>query len=114
MSQVTIYHNPQCSKSRQALELILEQSVEPRVIEYLKTPPTVDELDRLLKMLGMTPQALLRKKEYRGLDLPETTDRDELLRRMVENPHVIQRPIVVAGNKACLGRPPEKVLELLG
>lgn len=111
-----IYHNPRCSKSRQALELLRERGVEPEVVEYLKTPPDVATLTRLLGQLGLRPRDLLRTKEpeYRaaGLDDPGLEDA-ALVRAMVEHPRLIERPIVVAGKRAILGRPPERVLELL-
>ena len=113
---VAIYHNPRCSKSRQALELLRKRGVEPEIIEYLKTPPTKAELKRILKQLGLEPRALMCKGEpvYKAkrLDNPKLTD-DQLIAAMVADPILIERPIVVAGNKAVLGRPPEKVLEIL-
>lgn len=111
---VTLYHNPRCRTSRTALALLQKRGVEPKVIEYLKTPPSAAELKRLLKMLGMTPRQLLRKKEAKdaGLDKPSLTD-DALIAGMVKHPIAIERPIAVNGSKAALGRPPEKVLEIL-
>lgn len=114
--KVTIYHNPRCTKSRATLKLLREQGVEPEIVEYLKTPPDAATLKRLLKKLGLGPRDLLRKKEaaYReaGLDNPDL-EADDIIAAMVEHPILIERPIVVAGNKAVLGRPPEKVLELI-
>lgn len=112
-SKVTIYHNPRCTKSRQTLALLREHDVEPTVIEYLKTPPDAATLKQLLKKLGMKPQGLIRRKEYRALGLEETDDPGELIARMVDNPQIIERPIVVRGSAARLGRPPEAVLEIL-
>ena len=113
---VAIYHNPRCSKSRQALELLRQRGVEPEIIDYLKTPPTKAELKRILKQLGLEPRALMRKAEApykdKRLDNPKLTD-DQLIAAMVADPILIERPIVVAGGKAALGRPPEKVLEIL-
>jgi arsenate reductase len=111
---VTIYHNPRCSKSRQTLELLEKKGVKPTVIEYLETPPSAAELKRILQMLGMTPRQLLRKKEAKeaGLDDPKLTG-EALIRKMVANPAVIERPIVVMGSKAALGRPPENALKIL-
>jgi arsenate reductase len=113
---VTIYHNPRCSKSRQTLALLEEQGIKPKVIEYLVTPPSEAELERLLKLLGMAPRDLLRSKEEEfekaGLDRPDATD-SEIIRAMVKYPRLIERPIVVSGNKAALGRPPENVLKIL-
>ena len=114
MGDVIIYHNPKCSKSRQALKLLHERGVEPKIVEYLKTPPDAEALARILGMLGMEPIDLIRRKEYKDLGLPDQQDdRKELIRLMVANPILIERPIVVMGNEARLGRPPEKVLEVL-
>ena len=113
---VTIYHNPQCSKSRQTLALLEQRGIKPKIIEYLVTPPTEAELKHLVKLLGITPRELLRRKEveYRQakLDSHEIPDA-EIIRAMVRHPRLIERPIVVAGNKAALGRPPENVLKIL-
>lgn len=111
-----IYHNPRCGKSRQTLALIEEAGIEPEVIEYLKTPPTAEELDAILKKLKLEPQELMRKGEaiYKELKLGERElSRDEAIAVMLEHPKLIERPIVVQGRKAVLGRPPEKVKELL-
>ncbi len=113
MSKVTIYHNPRCTKSRQTLKLLKEQGVEPEVVEYLKTPPDAATLQQLLKKLGLTPAELIRRKEHKALELAETDDPEKLIARMAENPQIIERPIVVCGRKACLGRPPENVLDIL-
>ncbi|HVO17444.1 MAG TPA: arsenate reductase (glutaredoxin) [Alphaproteobacteria bacterium] len=113
---VAIYHNPRCSKSRQALELLRQRGIEPEIVEYLKTPPDKAELKRILKLLGLTPRALMRKGEAvykeKRLDDPKLTD-ERLIAAMVANPVLIERPIVLAGKKAALGRPPEKVLDIL-
>ena len=111
-----IYHNPRCTKSRQTLALIREAGVEPEVIEYLKDPPSAAELDRILKMLGIEPQALMRKgeKRYKELGLGrKPLSRKEAIRILAENPVLIERPIVVQGQTAVLGRPPENVSALL-
>ena len=116
MSEVTLYHNPRCSKSRQALELLRERNVEPEIVEYLKTPPSIDELDRILRMLELEPRELMRRKEsvYRDLALDdESLDRHSLLQAMVEHPILIERPIAIANGRASLGRPPENVLDVL-
>jgi arsenate reductase len=116
MSDVTLYHNPRCSKSRQALELLRGRGIEPAVVEYLKEPPDARRLKTLLKMLGMTPRQLLRTQEpdYRALGLDDPALDDEaLIRAMSEHPTLIERPIAVKGGRAALGRPPEKVLEIL-
>ena len=112
----TIYHNPRCSKSRETLEILRAARIEPRVVEYLKTPPSVEELDAILTMLGREPRDVMRKgeSEYAELKLddPRLT-RAELVRAMVEHPVLIERPIVVKGKKAVIGRPPERVREML-
>jgi len=111
---VTIYHNPRCSTSRATLSLLRERGVEPVVIKYLITPPTVEELTALLGLLGVPARHVLRKKDAKaaGLDAARL-DETALIAAMVKNPAVIERPIVVANGRAALGRPPEKVLELL-
>lgn len=110
----TIYHNPRCSKSRQALALLQEHGIEPTVIEYLKTPPSAAELRRVLDHLGMGPRQILRRKEAAEAGIDESALSDgELIERMVANPAVIERPIVIHDMKAVLGRPPENVLQLL-
>lgn len=113
---VKIYHNPRCSKSRQTLQLIVEAGLEPEVVEYLDAPPSAEELDQLLKRLGMEPRELMRSKEalYRELRLGERElSREEAIDVMVEHPRLIERPIVVRGTKAIIGRPPENVRSLL-
>ncbi|HWI26078.1 MAG TPA: arsenate reductase (glutaredoxin) [Stellaceae bacterium] len=111
---VVIYHNPRCAKSRATLALLEARGVRPRITEYLKTPPDQAELKRLLKLLGKPPRALLRAKEATaaGLDKPRLSDA-ELIAGMAAHPVVIERPIVVNGDKAALGRPPEAVLDIL-
>ena len=115
MAEVTMYHNPRCSKSRQTLALLSEQGVEADVVEYLKTPPDAETLDALLQKLGLEPRELMRTKEdeYEALGLAKVTDRARLIQAMVEHPILIERPIVVKGNQARLGRPPEQVLDIL-
>lgn len=111
---VTIYHNPRCSKSRAALALLQERGVEPVVVEYLRNPPDTAELKRILGMLGMRPRDLMRRKESAeaGLDDPDLSD-EALVAGMVASPAVIERPIVIHGDRARLGRPPEAVLEIV-
>ena len=114
--QVTIYHNPRCSKSRQTLALLEERGIRPTIIEYLQTPPSVEELGRILGLLGLQPQDLMRKKEpaYKENDLgAEDLSQDELIAAMNKHPILIERPIVVADGKAAIGRPPEYVLSIL-
>ena len=113
---VTLYHNPRCSKSRQALQLLQDRGIEPQIIEYLKTPPDAKTLKSILAKLGMDPRALMRRKEapYKELNLADDSlSTDALIGSMVENPILIERPIALANDKAALGRPPEKVLEIL-
>ncbi len=113
---VTIYHNPKCSKSRQTLELLKGKNIAPNIVEYLKTPPTAETLKDILAKLGIQPRDLMRKKEaaYKehNLNDPSLSD-DQLIQAMIENPILIERPIVLANGKAALGRPPEQVLEIL-
>jgi arsenate reductase len=110
----TIYHNPRCTKSRETLKLLENRGESLRVIEYLNSPPTAAELKRILKLLGKAPREILRFKEAKdaGVD-PEKLSDDQLIAAMVKHPVVIERPIVVKGNKAALGRPPEAVLGIL-
>jgi len=113
---VQIYHNPRCSKSRQALKLLEEQGIEPTIIKYLETPPNQAELSHILELLGLEPRDLMRKKEkdYKALGLDDPgLSRDQLIQAMVEHPKLIERPIVVKDGRAALGRPPERVLEVL-
>jgi arsenate reductase len=110
---VTIYHNPRCGTSRKTLELLRQKGIEPHVIEYLKTPPTAAELARLLGLMGMKARDLVRKKEDAAAKLDLGMPEDRLIAAMVKEPILIERPIVVVGSKARLGRPPEKVLEIL-
>lgn len=113
---VTIYHNPSCSKSRQTLELLGEHGITPTIIEYLKSPPTAEQLKGILVQLGIGPRDLMRKKEsvYAecGLGNPSLSD-DELIDFMIKHPILIERPVVLANGKAALGRPPAQVLEIL-
>ena len=105
-----IYHNPRCSKSRQTLQRIRDRGIEPEVIEYLKNPPTTDELDQILRLLNLEPQQLLRMKEPEAKAIvAEHLDRNTLIERMVAQPKCIERPIVVSGTRAAIGRPPENV-----
>lgn len=112
---IKIYHNPRCSKSRQTLELLQQAGKEVEVIPYLQTPLTAEELKVVLQKLQLKPEQLLRKGEklykekYKNQELSD----DEWIQAMVQNPVLIERPIVVHGNKAVLGRPPENVKELL-
>jgi len=116
--EITLYHTPRCSKSRAALKLLEERGVRVRIVPYLERPPSPAELDELLAKLGMEPAELFRTKEplFRELGLRERlarASRRELLRTLSEHPKLIERPIAVRGSRAVVGRPPERVLELL-
>jgi arsenate reductase len=115
-TDITIYHNPRCSKSRAALELLREQGYKPRIVEYLKNPPSEAELDAILKLLDLEPRELMRRKEEdysrENLDDPRLT-RGELIRALHDHPRLMERPLVLANGKAALGRPVESVLEIL-
>ena len=112
---ITIYHNPRCSKSRQTLELLKTQGIEPQIELYLESPPSTEKLSNLLGKLGIKANQLIRKSEayykenLKGMELTE----EQLIEAMIENPKLIERPIVVAGDRAALGRPPEAVLEII-
>jgi arsenate reductase len=115
MSKVKIYHNPRCSKSRQGLQLLQENNVDFEVIEYLKNPPTKSELKEIIQELGIKPIDLVRKNEkiwkenYKGKNLTD----DQIIDAMIAHPKLIERPIVIKDNKAVIGRPTERILELL-
>jgi arsenate reductase (glutaredoxin) len=111
---VTIYHNPRCGKSRQTLALLKDKGIQPEIIEYLKTPYTAAQLKTLLGQLGLPAKAIIRKKEAAeaGVD-PVKLSEDQLIAAMAKNPIIVERPIVVSGGKAALGRPPEAVLKVL-
>ena len=113
---IKIFHNPRCSKSRQTLQLLRDNNVEPEIVEYLKRPPDRETLVKILDMLGIEPRELMRKKEkeYKenGLDDPQLS-RDELIDGMLAHPKLMERPIVVNNGEARLGRPPEQVLEIV-
>ena len=114
---VKIYHNPRCSKSRETLSLLQSNGIEPDVVLYLKTPPDADTIKALLQMLGMgSARELMRQKEelYKSLNLADShLSEAALIQAMVENPKLIERPIVVANGKARIGRPPEQVLDIV-
>ena len=113
---VTIYHNPRCSKSRQALKLLNEAGVNVGIIEYLKHPPDAVTIDWILENLALQPRQLMRKGEarYRELELDnQDLDRNFLIESMINNPILIERPIVISNDKVRLGRPPEAVLEII-
>jgi arsenate reductase len=116
MTDLTLYHNPRCSKSRSALELLQTRGVTPDVVLYLDTPPDAAQLRDLLGKLGISARQLLRTGEdaYKQLNLADPSlDDAQLIAAMVAHPKLIERPILVAGDKAVIGRPPENILELL-
>lgn len=114
--EIVFYHNPRCSKSRAALQLLRERGIEPNIVEYLKTPPSYAELEDILTKLGLEPRALMRKQEkiYQtlGLENPNLS-RHALICAMVEHPILIERPLVIVGTRAVIARPPETVLQIL-
>ena len=114
---VTIYHNARCSKSRETLSLLQSRGIDPQVVLYLDTPPDADTLRELLQLLGMeSPRELMRQKEdlYKSLNLADQALSDAaLIQAMVDNPKLIERPIVVSRGQARIGRPPEQVLEIV-
>ena len=115
MAALTIYHNPKCSKSREALALLESRGISARIVKYLETPPTAAELSALVRMLGIPAEALVRKGEeiYKSKYAGRTLTDAEWIAAMVEHPILIERPIVVAGERAVVGRPPDRVLTLL-
>jgi arsenate reductase len=116
MTDLTLYHNPRCSKSRGALELLEGRGLTPTVVRYLETPPDAAQLRDLLGKLGIGARGLLRtgEDEYKTLNLSDASLSDEqLIAAMAAHPKLIERPILIAGDKAVIGRPPEKILEIL-
>ena len=108
---VTMYHNPRCNTSRKTLALLRERGVEPTIVEYLKTPYTAEQLKKLLGQLKMPASKLVRKKEAAAAGVnPASLSENALIEAMARNPIIVERPIVVSGGKAALGRPPEAVL----
>ena len=113
---LTIFHNPRCSKSRAALSLLEERGLAPKIVRYLDEPPDADTLESLLKLLGLEPRDLMRKKEpeYQALGLDDPSlSREALVAAMAAHPRLIERPIVIQDGRAVLGRPPERVLDIL-
>lgn len=116
MKKYTIYHNPRCSKSRQTLDILKNNGVSYNVVKYLESPPSVDEISQLLSQLNMSARELIRQgeKEYTELNLEEISINEQtLIEAMNQHPRLIERPIVTDGNKAIIGRPPEKVLDII-
>ncbi len=116
MSTVTIWHNPRCSKSRNAATLLEEKGIDAEVVKYLDTPPSKEEIQDVLKMLGISARALMRTKEgiYKELNLKDENDEEKLIEAMAENPKLIERPIVIKDGKAAIGRPLENIIAILG
>jgi len=113
---VTIYHNPRCSKSRETLALLEKNSIEPEIVEYLKNPLNAEQISTLVNLLELdSARDMMRTKEdlYKTLELKSQTNEEALIIAMAENPKLIERPIVINGNKAAIGRPPENVLSVL-
>lgn len=110
-----IYHNPRCSKSRQSLQLLQEKGINPEIIEYLKTPPSVKEIAELIAKLGIKPEELIRKGEadYKENFKGKTLTDQQWIDAMAKYPKLIERPIVIEGDKAVIGRPPTMVLDLI-
>jgi len=115
MMRFTIYHNPRCTKSRATLALLEENGIEPRVVEYLQTPPTTTELRTIIAALGMKPEQLVRRGEdiYKAKYAGRTLTDSQWIEAMIRDPILIERPIVVSGERAVIGRPPENVKQLL-
>ncbi len=116
MSEIEIWHNPRCSKSRQTLALLEEEGIEPTVIRYLDDPPSPERLQEVLGYLGIAPRELLRRREaaYKELGLgDDSLEDEEIIAAMVRRPKLIERPVVIRGPRAAIGRPPESVLEIL-
>jgi len=114
--EIKIFFNPSCSKCRLTMDILNDKGVSATVVEYLNAPPDLQELENVLKILGLEPRELMRKHESpyqeNNLDNPELS-RQQLIQAMIDNPILIERPIIINGNKATIGRPPEKVLDIL-
>ncbi|MBP8171443.1 MAG: arsenate reductase (glutaredoxin) [Pseudomonas sp.] len=116
MTDLTLYHNPRCSKSRAALALLEARGLTPTIVHYLETPPSVEQLRELLRKLGLPARQLLRsgEEQYSALNLADSSlSEEQLLSAMAAQPKLIERPILIVGNRAVIGRPTEKLLELL-
>jgi arsenate reductase len=115
MNKITIWHNPRCSKSREALKIAEENGVENEVVKYLEQTPSVQEIKKVLKMLGLSARELMRTKEdiYKELNLKDETDEEKLIEAMAKNPKLIERPVIIKGDKAIIGRPTSIIAEFL-
>lgn len=114
MQDITIWHNPRCSKSRVALEVLEEKNLDINVVKYLEKTPSIDELKEVLQMLGVSARGLMRTKEdiYKELNLKDETDEEKLIQAMVENPKLIERPVIIKDGSAVIARPIENIDEL--
>ncbi len=113
MSQIEILHNPHCSKSRRTLEILTDGGSDPRIIEYLQEPPSAEQIQAIASKLGLKPSQFLRRGEYAKLGITAAETEDGIVGQMAQYPILIERPIVINGDKARIGRPPESVLEIL-
>ena len=116
MARLGLYHNPGCSKSRQTLQLLEDNNCAPDIIEYLEQPPSPQELKEIIAMLGISARELLRTTEqaYRDAEMADDSlSEDEIIDAMCKYPELLQRPVVVSGNRAIIGRPPARVLEII-
>jgi len=115
MSSIKIWHNPRCSKSREAVKIVEESGKNSEIVKYLETLPNVDDITNILKMLGISPRELMRTKEaiYKELNLKEEDDEAKLILAMVENPKLIERPILIKGSQAIIGRPSSIIIPWL-
>lgn len=112
-STVRIYHNPQCSKSREALDYLKERGIEPEVVEYLKSPPTIEDLRSLVKMLGVAPSSIVRTSDFQRLELAPAHDAEGWLALIAAHPALLERPIVVVNDKARVARPIDQLFDFL-
>ena len=113
MSQLEILHNPHCSKSRKTLEILTESGLTPQIVDYLQNPASAEEIRVIASKLGLVPSQFLRKGEYAELGIVAAETEDGIIRQMEQYPILIERPIVINGNRARIGRPPESILEIL-
>lgn len=115
MQEITIWHNPKCSKSREAMEIVQDNKCETKVVKYLEESPDKNQIKTLLKMLGISPRELMRTKEdiYKELNLENEKSDEALIEAMAKHPKLIERPIIIKGNKAIIGRPTERIAEFL-
>ena len=115
MAEITIWHNPRCSKSREALKILEENNSEPEVVKYLESNPSKEEIKNILKMLGLSARELMRTKEsiYKELNLKDENNEDALIEAMVKHPKLIERPVIIKGDKAIIGRPTSIVADFI-